>query len=91
LLLVAAGQQQQPPPQQPAGSKRHAVALPVQQQQKRRRAVADSESGVDEDSECAADGEYGWLFSLNPSPHPHTATYPPVCGCGLRREEGVRG
>jgi hypothetical protein len=56
LLLVAAGQQQ-PPPQQPAGSKRHAVALPVQQRQKRRRVVADSESEVDEDSECAADGE----------------------------------
>jgi hypothetical protein len=53
--------------------------------------VADSESEVDEDSKCAADGEYGWLFSLNPSPHPHTATYPPICGCGLRREEGVRG
>jgi hypothetical protein len=54
LLLAAAGQRQQ---QQPAGSKRHAVALPVQQRQKRSRVVADSESDVDEESECAADGE----------------------------------
>jgi hypothetical protein len=49
-LLVAAGQQQ-------AGSKRHAVELPAQQRQKRRRVVAESDSEVDEDSECAA-GEW---------------------------------
>jgi hypothetical protein len=66
-LLAAAGQQQQqpPPPQQPAGSKRHAVALSAQQRQKQRRVVADSESDVDEDSGCAANGEWGGFFSLS--------------------------
>jgi hypothetical protein len=54
LLLVAAGRQQQQPQPQPAGSKRHAVAQPGQQRQKRHMVVADSESEVDEDSECAA-------------------------------------
>lgn len=93
LLLVAA-QQHQPPLQQHAGSKRHAVALPAQQRQKRRRAVADSESGVDEDSGCAADGEYGWLFSLNPSPHPPHRHIPPclwLWPAKRGRGQGMRG
>jgi hypothetical protein len=61
-LLAAAGKQQQ---QQCAGSKRHAVVLSAQQRQKQRRVVADSESDVDEDLECAADGEWGCFFSLS--------------------------
>jgi hypothetical protein len=67
------------------------VELPAQQRQKRHRVVADSESEADEDSECAADGGYGWLISRTPSPSPpHT----PCFDCDLYRHEGgerVRG
>jgi hypothetical protein len=40
------------------------VVLSAQQRQKQRRMVADSDSEVDEDLECAADGEWGCFFSL---------------------------
>jgi hypothetical protein len=64
-LLAAAGVQQQQWQQQRTGSKRHAVVLSAQQRQKQRRVVADSDSEVDEDLECAADGEWGCFFSLS--------------------------
>jgi hypothetical protein len=51
------------------------VAPSAQQQQKRHRVLADSESEADEDSECAADGGYGWLISRTPHPHHPTPCF----------------
>jgi hypothetical protein len=74
-LLAAAGQQQPP-----AGSKRHPVELPAQQRQKRRRVLTDSEveSEFDEDSECAADGE--WVLLQPQFGHAYTCNACPGSG-----------
>jgi DnaJ-class molecular chaperone len=78
LLAAAAGQQQ------PAGSKRHAVALSAQQRQKRHRVLTDSEveSEVDEDLECAADGE--WVLLQPRFNHAYTCNACPGSGLSPR-------